>query len=53
MDESLIFVKYDRNKLNILDAEKKTLTLKNPVELDDWGNYSNIFFSLLQMQIYT
>lgn len=32
--EPLIFVKYDRDRLNILDVEKKALTLKNPVQLE-------------------
>ena len=33
--EPALFVKYGTSKLNVLDAEKKTLTLKNEVELDD------------------
>ena len=41
-------MKYNKNDLNILDAEKKTLTLKSSVHLDDWGNYSYILFFLLR-----
>ena len=40
-------MKYDSKNLNILDSEKKTLTLKSSVQLDDWGNYSYILFFLL------
>ena len=32
-DEPLLFVKYDINLLNILDVEKKTLTLKMAVKV--------------------
>ena len=46
MEESLLFVKYDLKKLNILDVEKKTLTLKNSEELERLCNYSYFFFSL-------
>ena len=44
MEESLLFVKYDLKKLNILDVEKKTLTLKNSEELERLCNYSYFFF---------
>ena len=30
-------------QLNILDAEKKALTLKSPIELDEESKYSTIF----------
>ena len=33
-DEPLLFVKYDWRLLNILDAEKKALILKSPVEIE-------------------
>ncbi len=33
-DEPLLFVKYDIIMLNILDVEKKTLTLTNEIQLD-------------------
>ena len=36
-------MKYEENKLNILDTEKKTLTFKSPVQFDK-RNYSYIFF---------
>ena len=45
-DESLIFAKFDENKLNILDAEKKVLTLKRSVQLDNQRNFSYILFFL-------
>ncbi len=32
--EPFLFVKYDINKLNILDGEKKALILSNPIQLD-------------------
>ncbi len=38
--ESLLFVKYDHYKLNILDVEKKVLTLHDPAALED--NYCNL-----------
>ena len=44
MDESLIYVKYNFRQLNILDAEKKTLTLKQSVSLENRSNYSYILF---------
>ena len=39
-------MKYNDNRLNILDAENKTLTLKNPIKLEEEGNYSYILFFL-------
>lgn len=39
ISESRLYVKYDWEKLNILDLEKKVLTLKNPVKLDNSSNY--------------
>lgn len=33
--EPFLFVKYRGHDLNILDAEKQTLTLKEPVELEE------------------
>lgn len=33
INESFVFVKYNGQLLNILDVEKKVLTLKTPVEL--------------------
>ena len=44
--ESLIFVKYDHNHLNILDAENKTLTLKSSIELENLSNCNDILFFL-------
>ena len=41
-EEHLIYVKYDYNLLNILDAQKGVLTLKNPILLektDDGGKF--------------
>ena len=32
-DEPLLFVKHDKSSLNILDVEKKALTLKSPVTI--------------------
>lgn len=34
-EEPMIFIKYQANRLNILDVEKQVLTLKNDVLLDD------------------
>ena len=36
-DEPLLFVKYNSNQLNIFDAEKRDLSLKNPIQLDSKG----------------
>ena len=36
-DEPLLFVKYDGNQLNILDVEKKVLTLKNSIQTESKG----------------
>ena len=44
--ESLIFVKYDMNKLNIIDTEKKVLTLKQPLQVDT-SNFRKALFSFL------
>ena len=33
--EPLLFVKYDDNQLNIMDAEEKALILKSPIQLDE------------------
>ena len=33
-EEYLVYVKYDRNLLNILDAQKGVLTLKKPILLE-------------------
>ena len=38
--ELLLFVKYDDVLLNILDVEKKTLTLTFPIALQDKSNFS-------------
>ena len=32
--ELILFVKYDMRYLNILDVEKKTLALKDPIQMD-------------------
>lgn len=34
MIEPTLFLKYDMSKINLLDVEKKTLTLKEPVQLE-------------------
>ena len=36
-DEPLLFVKYDANRLNILDIEKKALILKDPIQNESVG----------------
>ena len=33
--EPFLFVKYDKNKLNIIDAEKQDLILNKPLEFED------------------
>ena len=33
-DEPLLFIKYNETQLNILDVEKKILTLKDPIQMD-------------------
>ena len=42
-DEPLLFVKYDFKKLNILDSEKKIMTLKEPMQLDP-SNFREALF---------
>ena len=44
-EEPLLFVKYGLNKLNIIDTEKKALTLKSTFQLDQKGHYSEFAFS--------
>ena len=39
-DEFLLFIKYSRSKLNILDAEKKVMTLKESLQLNRFGTFS-------------
>ena len=34
VDEPLLFVKHTMSLLNILDTEKKALTLKEPIQID-------------------
>ena len=38
----LLYIKYDEKYLNALDVEKKTLTLKNPVELERFQDLCNL-----------
>ena len=45
--ESLLYVKYAQNKLNTLDVEKKTLTLKDSIMLSYAGNFRDVFLYLL------
>ena len=55
-EEHLVYVKYDLWLLNILDAQKGVLTLKNPIPLEEWtyGKLNNICFyiSLLNLVFY-
>ena len=44
--ESLLYVKYAQNKLNTLDVEKKTLTLKDSIMLSYAGNFRDILLYL-------
>lgn len=45
LGEPILVVEYNYNKRNILDVEKKILTLKNPISLDDSsGDYTFIHF---------
>ena len=45
--ESFLFVKYGLNKVNILDVEKKALTLESPIESETQaGEYPCISFFL-------
>lgn len=37
--ESVLYVKYDLKLLNVLDAEKKILTLKSPIQFEEQGGY--------------
>ena len=39
--EPLLFVKHKENQLNLLDTEKKTLLLKNPIQLEKKGALAN------------
>lgn len=45
MGEPLLFIKYNRSYLNILDAEKKVLHLKTSiqVEQEDEGKHHDLF----------
>lgn len=45
-DESLLFIRYGMNKLNVLDVEKQKLLQKNPVQLDQSNpiNHSTLIF---------
>ena len=45
-DEPLLFIKYRVYLLYILDAEKKALTSKRPIELDPDRDYSFSLFYL-------
>lgn len=38
--DPFLYLKYDFIRFNILDAEKKTLTLKKPLQLEKRSNYS-------------
>ena len=44
LSEELLYVKYNRSSLNILDVNKNSFILKDPVELEKItnGNFSNI-----------
>lgn len=44
--EPLVFIKYDRSQLNILDIEKKALALKSPVQLESSQGHYNPFILL-------
>lgn len=40
-----LYVKYDWNQLNILDPNKKTLILKNPIQLGEEScNYTYLIY---------
>lgn len=43
--EPFLFVKYDMNQLNILDVEKKILTMRQSIQLEKIGN-CNLFHAL-------
>ena len=45
-DEPLIFVKYDFRHLNILDAVKKALILKGPIQIESKGKRSTFGFTI-------
>ena len=45
-EEPFLFIKYDRNQLNVLDTEKKCLTLKDSVSLEEGGNSMRLNCSL-------
>ena len=44
-EEPLIYVKYDNNRLNILDAQKGTLTLKKSVLLEKEDHRNSFEFT--------
>lgn len=58
--ESYLFVKYSRRQLNILDAEKKMLALKRPIQLERssnclisiWFQYPVTLFFLFLMKFF-
>ena len=45
--EPLLFIKYDWNQLTILDAEKKALTIKRPIQMDSSKSDKTCFLSIL------
>ena len=55
--EPLLYVKYCKKLLNIVDTEKKTLTLKDPVELEKLSiklcYFSHILINLVNQDIIT
>lgn len=50
-DEPLLFVKYDKIQLNILDIEKKDLILKSPIQTETKCNWSSWLISLFSLLI--
>ena len=50
-DEPLLFVKYDKRLLNVIDTEKKALVSKSPVEIGSIRKHSRVlFFFLFQLK---
>mgnify|MGYP000865260429 CR=1 FL=1 len=44
LGEPLLFVKYDRHYLNVLDVEKQSLILKDAVRIGNEGDFILFFF---------
>lgn len=49
VSDSLLFVKYGRNFLNMLDVNQNTLELKSPIKLQEEGKFESFDISIFPM----